>query len=167
MRFSLSFFPLVFLALLLPFHRVQGGNSIYRDAVLADSPLTYWQMDEAPGSATALDAAGTAENGTYSNVVLGGVSAFPNLGTCGTFNGSSSRVVVPFNSSFNLGAGNYSVECWFKTTVSTRGDVFNFKSGSGDFGIFVNASTTGSIGGYHNTFLPYYTSTINAWHHVV
>ncbi len=152
---------------LLPSHRLSAANSIYRDVVLADNPLTYWQFDEVAGSATAVDAAGTPQNGTYANVTLGGASAYGNLGTCASFNGSNSRVVVPFDSSFNLGSGNFTVECWYKVTVSGRGDIYNFKSGSGDFGIFANASFSGSIGGYHNSFLPDYSTTINAWHHVV
>src|SRR5688572_19556753 len=89
----------------------EGATAIYRNTVLADNPLTYWEMDEAAG-ATAADSAGTPQNGTYENVTLGQASAFPNLGTCGIFNGSNSRVRVPFDASFNLGPGNFSVECW-------------------------------------------------------
>lgn len=154
--------PLLALAV-APF--AQAATAAYRNEVLADNPLTYWQFDETSGT-TAADAAGTPQNGTYHNITLGAASGFPNLGTCGTFNGSNSRVVVPFHSSFNLGSGNFSVECWYKTTVSGRGDIYNFK-GSGDFGIFANQAGSGSIGGYHDGFLPGYFTTINEWHHVV
>lgn len=164
---SLLFFPFLALALLLPLHRSEAANAVYRNEVLADNPLAYWQLDEAVGATTSTDGAGTPQNGTYQNVTLGVTSAFPNLGTCGTFNGSSSRVVVPFDSSFNLGSGTYSVECWFKITTTARGDVFNFKSGSGDFGIFANDGGTGNIGGYHNGYFPVYNTTVNAWHYVV
>src|SRR5262245_22267286 len=170
-HFMRSSFPTLLLlmvtVLLASKDRTEAANSIYRNEVLADNPLTYWQMDESAGATTAVDAAGTPQNGTYNSVVLGGASAFANLGTCGSFNGASSRVVIPFDASFNLGSGDFTVECWYKTTVTARGDIYNFKGGGGDFGIFANASFSGSIGGYHNTFLPAYTTTINAWHHVV
>lgn len=155
-----------FFAALLLIGRSFAGTAPYRNAVLADNPLTYWQLDEAVGTTTAADAAGTPQNGTFENVTLGQTSAFSNLGTCGSFNGTNSRVVTPFDASFNLGSGNFSVELWYRTSVTSRGDLYNFKS-SGDFGIFANNGGSGLIGGYHNGNLPSYNAGINAWHHVV
>src|SRR5215207_9723269 len=153
----------VFFALL---GAAQAGTPGYRNAVLADNPIGYWQLDEAAGASTAADAAGIAQNGLYENVTLGQPSAFPNLGTCGFFNGSNSRVRVPFDGSFNLGSGDFSVECWYRVTTSGRGDIFNFKN-TGDFGIFANQAGVDSIGGWHNGQLPGSTAPINEWHHVV
>jgi len=158
--------PLVCAAAFVAAISVRAGTPAYRNVVLADNPLAYWEMDEAAGAATAADAAGTPQNGAYQNVTLGQPSAFSNLGTCGQFNGSTSRVQVAQDVLFNLGTGDFTVEAWAKTPVTSRGDVFNFKN-STDFGIFLNNSGAGSIGGYLNGFLGTYTATVNEWYHIV
>ena len=146
-----------------------AGNATYNSSVLADSPIAFWTFDETTGT-TANDVSGTAQNGIYENCTLGTTSAFPNLGTAVTFNGTSSRMRAPFDASFNLGTGDFSVELWYRTTVGTRGDMFNFKNAI-DFGIFANDAASGSLRGWHNGFLPGPTAAnsvpINAWHHVV
>ena len=158
---------LLFATLSTPSARLHGATAFYRGTVLADSPIGYWELDEAAGAVNAVDSAGTPQHGLYANVLLGQTSAFPNLGTCGSFNGTSSRVRVPADAAFNLGTGDFTVECWYKTTVTGRGDIFNFKN-SIDFGIFANQAGAGTIGGYHNGLLPTYnTGGVNAWHHVV
>ncbi|MGI8603552.1 MAG: lamin tail domain-containing protein [Verrucomicrobiales bacterium] len=153
------------LCLSLASHRLRAATPAYRDAVLADAPVAYWQMDETSGTMAA-DAAGTPQNGTFENCTLNQPGGALNLGTCASFNGSNSRVRVAANAVFELGTGDFSVEAWYKTPVSTRGDIFNYKYAN-DFGIFANASAAGSIGGYHNVFLPEVITTVNVWHHVV
>ena len=142
-----------------------AGTPAYRDSVLADNPVGYWQLDETSGT-TAADAAGTPQNGTFENCTLNQPGGALNLGTCASFNGSNSRVRVTANAVFELGNGSFSVEVWYKTPVSTRGDIFNYKNAN-DFGIFANASAAGSIGGWHNAYCPSITTTLNVWHHVV
>jgi hypothetical protein len=144
---------------------LQAGNATYNSAVAADSPIAHWTFDETTGT-TANDVAGTAQNGIYENCALGASSAFPNLGTAATFNGTNARMRVPTDAVFNLGAGDFSVEVWYKSTGTARGDIFNFKN-TIDFGIFANNGGTGSIGGWHNGNIPGTTTTHNAWHHVV
>src|SRR5689334_12045038 len=97
-----------------------AGTATYRNAVLADNPVAYWELDEVSGT-TAADSAGTPQNGTYQNCTLGQPSAFPNLGTSVQFNGSTSRVQAAANSVFELGTGDFTVETWAKTPVSSRG----------------------------------------------
>lgn len=169
MRPSLPFLPSTFAlcaAVLLPATLLTAGTATYRNAILTDAPIAYWEMDETAGAATAADAAGTPQNGTYQSVTLGQASAFPNLGTCGQFNGSTSRVAIAANAAFELGTGDFSVELWAKTPVTARGDAFNYKNAN-DFGIFLNQSGTGSIGGWHNGGLPSWTGTVNEWYHIV
>ena len=144
---------------------LRAGNATYNSAVSADSPIAFWSFDETTGT-TAVDSAGTAQNGIYENCTLGATAAFPNLGTAVTFNGTNARVRMPFDAAFNLGAGNFTVELWYRTTVTGRGDMFNFKN-SIDFGIFANSAGAGDIGGWHNGTLPNFNTTTNAWHHVV
>jgi hypothetical protein len=157
---------LIFAATLAASLRLPAGTPVYRNAVLADNPVAYWELDEAAGAATAADSAGTSQPGTYQNVTLGQPSAFSNLVTCGQFNGTTSRVQVAADAAFNLGTGDFTVETWARTPVATRGDVFNYKN-LADFGIFLNNSGAGSIGGYLNGFLPTYTATVDAWYHIV
>ena len=144
---------------------LRAGNATYNSSVSADAPIAFWSFDETTGT-TAADSAGVAQNGIYENCTLGQTSAFANLGTCALFNGTNSRVRMPADAAFNLGAGDFSVELWYKTTVTGRGDMFNFKN-SIDFGVFANSAGAGDIGGWHNGTLPNFNTTTNAWHHVV
>ena len=152
---------------------LQAGNSIYNSAVLADGPLAFWSFDEASGT-VANDSATTAgapqqgaQNGAFENCTLGAISGAVNLGTCITLNGTNARARFPYVSFFDLGAGDFSVELWYKATGTARGDLFNFKT-TNDFGIFANQAGAGSIGGWHNGILPTSTTVpINNWYHVV
>jgi hypothetical protein len=72
----------------------QTGNA-YADAVLADTPLVYYRFNEPVGAATASDASGHGNNGSYANVTLGTASINPVLGQAGSFNNQNSSVAVP------------------------------------------------------------------------
>ncbi len=165
--------PIILSALAFWCGQAHAGNSIYNSAVLADGPLTFWSFDETTGtvandSATAAGAPQQgAQNGSYENCTLGAPSGAVNLGTCITLNGTSARARFPYVSFFDLAAGDFSVELWYKTTSTARGDIFNFKN-TNDFGIFANQAGNGTIGGWHNGFLPgIATVPINNWYHVV
>ncbi|MEA2284918.1 MAG: hypothetical protein QOJ21_961, partial [Solirubrobacteraceae bacterium] len=56
--------------------------SPYSAAVLADSPLAYYRLNEPAGAKAAVDDAGAAD-GTYSGVELGAAAPFPGAGTSG------------------------------------------------------------------------------------
>ncbi len=167
-------FALVFSLLKTP---CRAGNATYNNAVLADGPVAFWSFDESSGT-TANDlavAAGApqqgAQNGVFENCTLGQPSRGPNMGTCVQFNGTNSRVRIPASSFFDLGTGTFSVELWYKTSVTTRGDLFVYKNTSPaiDFSILSNDDATPRLRAYHNTgFLPGATSVpANVWHHVV
>ena len=143
-----------------------AAQPAYRSVVLADNPIGYWEFDEASGATAADSGGGTSEPGAYQNCALGQASAFAALGTCAQFNGTTSRVRVEPSSVFELGTGDFSVELWYKTAVSTRGDMFNYKNAN-DFGLFANQAASGQIGGWHNGQINGTTTTINAWHHLV
>ena len=145
---------------------LHAGTSAYRTAVLADTPVAYWEMDEAAGGTTAADSAGTPQPGTYQNVTLGQASAFANLGSCGQFNGTTSRVAIAANAVFELNTSDFSVEAWARTPVTGRGDVFNYKNAN-DFGIFLNTNGVGTVSGWHNGQLPVFNGTVDQWYHMV
>lgn len=153
-------------AIIVAASSLRAGTPCYRNTVLADNPVAYWEMDEAAGATLAADSAGTPQAGNYENVTLGQASAFANLGSCGQFNGSTSRVQVAADAAFNLGTGDFTVEAWAKTPVTGRGDIFNYKN-STDFGILLNNSAAGTIETYLNGFLPSYTAAVGAWYHIV
>ena len=88
--------PILALLSLLSTRALDAATNVYRNAVLADNPVAYWELDESSGT-TAADSAPPAQNGTFQSVTLAQPSAFPVLGTAAGFNGSSSRVRVPAN----------------------------------------------------------------------
>lgn len=108
-------------------YAVANENTAYRDAVLADSPLGLWMMDEPYGNnvATNQGSSGTAGNGAYwgnmqlatsrglrtvFNIDVAGASYANSNNSLGFYNGS---VSVPFNSAFNSNmATNYSTNTW-------------------------------------------------------
>jgi hypothetical protein len=77
-------------------------------AVAAPSYSAHWTLDEI-GSRTALDSSGHGNDGTNHDVVGDG-SGY-------VFNGTSSRVVVPHDSSLDPGSGDFS---WGVTLSMTR-----------------------------------------------
>lgn len=89
----------------------------YRDVVLADSPVSYWRLDETSGT-TAGDSAGS-NPGTYSGVTLAGTSliardsdaaiSFPVAGD------ATHNVQVADSTSLNF-TGSFSLECWFQSS---------------------------------------------------
>lgn len=90
----------------------QGANLIYRNAVLADNPIAYYQFDETSGT-NAADSSGNSANGTYTGTVgLNATSGAPNLGTAIDLNPSvaTGYVALP-----NLGTyAQNSVEAWIQ-----------------------------------------------------
>ena len=68
---------------------------------LADGPIGYWRLGEAPGSASAADASGNANNGTYSGGITLGQPGFHGGDTAALFDGKTGRVVVPDSNVLN------------------------------------------------------------------
>ena len=73
--------------------------------VLADGPIGYWRLGEAPGSAHAADASGNVNHGTYSGGVTLGQPGFHGGDTAALFNGltgpTSGRITVLNSDSLN------------------------------------------------------------------
>lgn len=139
----------------------------YSSQVLADNPLVYLNFDEVAGAtANNLGSLGAAGNGTYIGTVLGQASApAANLGTSAGFNGTTANVRITDNAAFDVGTGAFSVELWFNTTTTVRGDLFTYKGGGGDYGIH---SGTGAVtNAYFNSFNGSAATPINNWYHLV
>ena len=97
--------------------------SSYSATTIADDPVGYWRLGESSGS-TAYDASGYGNNGTYSNVTLGGPSAIGSsngeVDTGTTYNGTSSKVTVSSSYSLNPRSA-LTVEGWIKPASSSGG----------------------------------------------
>lgn len=136
-----------------------GALPSYRNAVLADNPIVYYEMDETTGfsAADTASANGGANTGTYRNdganlqgLTLGAASAAPGLGTAVDFTGGNIR--IPDNAAFDLGLGAYTIEFWFNPDGTARGDVFTYKGGGGDLGIHWSGNTAQRVHLYHDGF---------------
>ena len=57
----------VLLAVALQTTSTQAAPIEFANEVLADAPIGYWRLGEAPGSASAADSSGRGNNGTYSS----------------------------------------------------------------------------------------------------
>jgi hypothetical protein len=74
----------------------------YDTAVLADQPIGYWRLGEAPGSAIAADASGHGNHGNYSSVgITLGQPGFHGGDTAALFDGATGRIVVPNSETLN------------------------------------------------------------------
>jgi Concanavalin A-like lectin/glucanases superfamily/PEP-CTERM motif len=142
----------------------RAAQVAYRTVVLADNPVAYYELDEAPGATTAADSAplGGAQNGNYiSGLTLGVPSAAPGLGTAVQFGATGPdpaatddpRIQIPDSPAFDGGTGPFTVEMWFdpNDNFGSRGDLFTYKGTGGDFGVHwsQNAGLTDNITVYH------------------
>jgi hypothetical protein len=88
----------------------------YRGAVLADTPVSYWRLGEASGTAAA-DERG-ANPGTYVNSPTLGVASLLSSDTANkavTFDGTNDQVKVADSASLRF-TGPFSLEAWIKPT---------------------------------------------------
>lgn len=69
--------------------------------VLADGPIGYWRMGEAPGGATATDVSGNTNNGSYSGGITLGQPGFHGGDTAALFDGATGRIIVPNSDTLN------------------------------------------------------------------
>lgn len=140
----------------------QAATSIYRNAVLADSPIAYWEFDETSGT-NAADSSVNSFNGTYeTGHTLATSSAAANLGTAVDFSGGYVSL-----GSHDLGSlAAYTVEAWinldsvagFSSLIATSATgagsmAFNISDGKIDFsngwGVQSGANTIAVDTWYH------------------
>jgi len=124
----------------------------YVAEVLIDNPLAYYQFNETGGVVAAdSSTAGANHDGTYlGGVTLGQPAASTALGTAVAFNGVDGRVQIPDHADFDLGTGDTTIEMWFHTDVTARGDLFTYKGGGGDLGVHSRSQAAGGVAVWHN-----------------
>jgi len=84
----------------------QAANTIYRNAVLADNPVAYWEFDETSGS-TAIDSSGNGRHATYTGSLTLNSSTVTNLGSSVDLTGGHINVPTVGGAYANL-----SIEFW-------------------------------------------------------
>ena len=79
-----------------------SGSASFTAEVLADQPIGYWRLGEAPGSTSAADASGNANTGAYSSTgITLGQPGFHAGDTAALFDGATGRIVVSNSASLN------------------------------------------------------------------
>ena len=89
----------------------------YSATVQGDGPIAYWRLGEAAGAATAADATGNGNTGTYStSVALGAPGAVvDDPDTAARFDGTSGKIAVADSAALRLN-GPFTIELWAKMT---------------------------------------------------
>jgi concanavalin A-like lectin/glucanase superfamily protein len=95
-----------------------SSGSYYANAVLADSPVGFWRLNETSGTA-ATDLGSGAHNGTYQNgVSLNSSGPLQDAAGAASFDGSDDYVDLGDNYGFS-GTASFSVEFWVKRMRSS------------------------------------------------
>jgi len=153
----------------------------YAEAVMADSPVGYWRLGDAPGSTTAINlgSAGSSANGTYTNgpgrgiVHAGAADGWVDNDTAANFTGTS-YVSIPEVAALDIlgQSTGQSVESWiyFTGAPGANQNIVSVNAGGGKcgFDFYVVTSTQFRFSdncGHAANFN--YTFNTGQWYHVV
>ncbi|WP_280703028.1 LamG-like jellyroll fold domain-containing protein [Kitasatospora sp. GP82] len=107
---------------------VSGSEQEYRSSVLGSRPSGYWRLSESGAVSQAVNTISvprpTPNNGTYSNVALGGSGPMTGSSGAAGFDGATSWAEIP--AAFAPSAGPGAIGVWFKT--STAGVLVSYQS---------------------------------------
>ncbi|MBI4613330.1 MAG: DUF1080 domain-containing protein [Planctomycetes bacterium] len=151
----------------------RGDEPAYRELVLADGPIAYYEFEETEGKGARDSSASGAHAGAYEGgVTLGQPSATARLGRAVGLDGASGRVRIPPHADFrSIGTGAFTIELWFSAARGTRGDLVNYKmeEGARDLGIFSGLEEDGQVSHYEalGQRAAAYGFRLREWHHVV
>ncbi|WP_243076170.1 PKD domain-containing protein [Microbacterium sp. SS28] len=120
-------------------HEILGGTatvtasgttipSAYRDAVLGDTPLNYWPLDDS-SQTLSYDWAGASDLTVNAGVARGTSGAMLNDSRPASgFNGNGDGFASTTNAI--AGPNTFGLEAWFKTTTSSGGKILGFGNSS-------------------------------------
>ncbi len=143
----------------------------YAQAVLADGPLAYWRLGEAPEAAHFVDTAGNYSGGGFQgNVQLGKPSALPHDDDASVSFDGQSGASVPFGGQAKSLQQSFTIEAWIRPSqtnsvqgiITTRDNVFGSGWAFGSDGPQLMFTTFD----YKNYRLPNYSIPTNQWTHV-
>lgn len=144
----------------------------YAQAVLSDNPAGYWRMDAASGT-TETDRASSPANGTYNGgFTLNQSGALSDGDKAAAFNGSTGYLSVADVAALRPGAGDFSIELWFRRSGNPAGyETLVAKPGGGtsdSYNIDIPAGTNTLRASIGSKNVPDTTVTLDgSWHHVV
>jgi RHS repeat-associated protein len=147
----------------------------YSSAVLADSPLAFWRLNELSAAAAAVDSSGHRNNGSYSGGVFLGTTAEADSGDkAATFNAVTGYASVPNSASLNPTSA-ITLEAWVKPSASYSEPIVlkSFTSHAApyyQYGLFQEGSAIRmdlSVSGTRVTANSTASLTIGAWNYVV
>jgi hypothetical protein len=150
---------------------VGGGGSAnpYKDAVVADSPVSYWRLAESGGT-NAADNQAANNAGTYQNSpTLGVTPGISDIGdTAVTFNGTTQDVQVNDANSLDLG-DTFTMEAWIKRTATLGTNQGIISKGSGGYYMRMGTGNNLELAKSQIGSIVASTTTITDtnWHHVV
>jgi hypothetical protein len=119
----------------------------YRDEVLADSPVAYWELEETT-SGSVIDSSGNGYDGTPgSSTAAPTVDVDGIVGRAYQFDGSNDRFEGTTLGSFgpNL-VGSFTVEFWVKTTETSSQSIMGFFNTGNNLALQVRINTNGTEG---------------------
>jgi hypothetical protein len=152
---------------------VSGNGNIasYTSAVLADAPTGFWALSDASGATSVADAGSAGAPGTPTSVTFGGGSNTSPLGSSqltASFNGASSKIVVPDNAAWN--SSSLTVEAWIKPgATQTTNYAAIFSRNSANNGWFIEQTNAGQFFAWINGVSVITASgviTPNRWQHI-
>jgi hypothetical protein len=101
----------------------EDGGGSYLDLISADGAEAVWPLSESDGTSTYADVVGTANGAVTKGVTSDWASSpiGPSTTASPLFNGSATFnklpddlcIVIPHNSVFEVGTGDFSIESWF------------------------------------------------------
>jgi hypothetical protein len=132
------------------------GAASYRDEVLRDQPIAYFEFTDGARPGTA----------------KGGVTFEPGpIGAAARFDGQSGRIQAPGTGLRSIATGPFTIELWFKADRASRGDLINYKAEGGynDLGVFSCYDAQDQVGHYEGQALRASSENVPvaAWHHLV
>jgi RHS repeat-associated protein len=104
-----------------------GATDPYSTAILADSPVLYYRLDESSGTA-ATDSSGNGYTGTYnsSGVTLGASGALIGNSDTAATNSGPDALVSGSGGSLPTGTSDRTVEVWLKVSGGWNGQIIDY-----------------------------------------
>ena len=117
----------------------------YNDAVLADTPIAYWELNDTTGT-SAIDSSGNSYNGTYTGTyTLNQASILPNGQGASLQLAGSGYVVLPSVAALSALNHPLSIEVWIKTSTPGTPMYFVGLGSSGSPGLALSTVTTDNL----------------------
>jgi hypothetical protein len=142
----------------------------YEGAVMADSPISWWRLEETtPGTGTAADEQGV-NDGTYVGSPTGNqAGALSDSTKAVDFNGSSQYINVADDATLRVG-DVFSIEMWVKPASGSAGGFMWFVSSTPDegFNFYHAGGFAWRLGTYGGDMVASSTPlTVSVWNHIV